>query len=42
MLFKMQVLSTDAIPKDGGLPTATAKFLDDFLPLLRDRVLAAQ
>ncbi len=37
MLFKMQVLTTDAVPKDGGLPTATARFLDDFLPLLRDR-----
>jgi hypothetical protein len=42
MLFKMQVLSTDAMPKDGGLPSATAQFLNEFLPLLRDRVLAAQ
>jgi hypothetical protein len=42
MLFKMQVLTTDAIGKDGELPPATAQFLNDFLPLLRDRVLAAQ
>jgi hypothetical protein len=40
MLFKMQVLTTDAVPKDGGLPTATARFLNDFLPLLRDQTLA--
>jgi hypothetical protein len=42
MLFKMQVLTTDALPKDGGLPTATAQFLNDFLPLLRDKTLAAR
>jgi hypothetical protein len=37
MLFKMQVLTTDAVPKDGGLPLATERFLNDFLPLLRDQ-----
>jgi hypothetical protein len=42
LLFKMQVLTTDSVPKDGGLPTATAKFLSDFLPLLRDRTLTAR
>jgi hypothetical protein len=42
MLYKMQVLTTDAVPKEGGLPTATARFLNDFLPLLRDRTLAAR
>jgi hypothetical protein len=41
-LYKMQVLTTDSVPKDGGLPTATARFLDDFLPLLRDQVLGAR
>jgi hypothetical protein len=40
MLFKMQVLTTDAVPKDGSFPVATARFLDDFLPLLRDQALA--
>ena len=39
MLFKMQVLTTDAVPKEGGLPPATARFLNDFLPLLRDQSL---
>jgi hypothetical protein len=42
MLFKMQVLTTDTVPKDGSLPTATTQFLNDFLPLLRDRTLAAR
>jgi hypothetical protein len=42
MLFKMQVLTTDAVPKDGGLPTATSRFLNDLLPLLRDQVLSAR
>jgi hypothetical protein len=42
MLFKMQVLTTDAVPKDGGLPAATARFLSDFLPLLRDKTFAAR
>ncbi|HXY33842.1 MAG TPA: exosortase-associated EpsI family protein [Planctomycetaceae bacterium] len=40
LLFKMQVLTTDAVPKEGGLPLATSRFLNDFLPLLRDKTLA--
>ena len=42
MLFKMQVLTTDSLPKDGGLPPATAQFLNDFLPLLRDKTGAVR
>jgi len=42
MLFKMQVLTTDAVPKEGGLPPATARFLSDFLPLLRDQTWGAK
>jgi hypothetical protein len=42
MLFKMQVLTTDAVPKDGGLPPATDQFLSDFLPLLRDQTLGTK
>jgi hypothetical protein len=42
MLFKMQVLTTDAVPKEGGLPPATARFLNDFLPLLRDQSLGVK
>jgi hypothetical protein len=40
-LYKLQVLTTDAVGEHGTLPAATARFLDDFLPLLRDRMLAA-
>lgn len=36
VLYKLQVLTGDKIPSDGKLPVATARFLDDFLPLLRD------
>jgi hypothetical protein len=42
LLFKMQVLTTDAVPKEGGLPIATDRFLSDFLPLLRDQALHAR
>lgn len=38
LLYKVQVLTTDAVPKDGSLPVATAQFLNEFLPLLRDRL----
>ena len=38
LLYKLQVLTTDAIPADGSLPVATAQFMNEFLPLLRDRV----
>jgi hypothetical protein len=37
-LYKIQVLTTDAVPKEGGLPVATSQFLNEFLPLLRDRL----
>jgi hypothetical protein len=42
MLFKMQVLTTDSAPKDGGFPVATAQFLNDFLPLLRDKSIGGR
>jgi len=39
LLYKVQVLTSDAVPSDGGLPPATSQFLNDFLPLVRDRLL---
>lgn len=38
LLYKIQVLTTDRTPADGGLPIATARFLDDFLPLFSERI----
>jgi hypothetical protein len=38
LLYKLQVLTTDPVPHDGSLPVATAQFLNEFLPILRDRV----
>jgi hypothetical protein len=38
LLYKIQVLTNDAVPEDGGLPVATSQFLNEFLPLLRDRL----
>jgi hypothetical protein len=40
LLYKLQVLTTDAVPTDGTLPIATAQFMNEFLPLLRDRLRA--
>ncbi len=38
LLYKIQVLTNDAVPQDGGIPVATSQFLNEFLPLLRDRL----
>ena len=41
LLYKLQVLTSDAVPEDGSLPVATSQFLNEFLPLLRDRLRPA-
>jgi Protein of unknown function (DUF3485) len=38
LLYKLQVLTSDSVPHDGGLPVATSQFLNEFLPLMRDRL----
>ena len=38
LLYKVQVLTSDAVPADGTLPVATSQFLNEFLPLLRDKL----
>jgi hypothetical protein len=38
LLYKLQVLTSDSMPKDGSLPAATSQFLHDFLPALSDRL----
>ena len=39
LLYKVQVLTSDAVPPDGSLPVATSQFLTEFLPVLRDKLL---
>jgi len=41
LLYKLQVLTSDPVPRDVNLPVATTKFMDEFLPLLRDRLQAS-
>jgi len=38
LLYKVQVLTGDAVPPNGSLPVATTQFLNEFLPLLHDRL----
>jgi Protein of unknown function (DUF3485) len=38
LLYKIQILTADRMPHDGGLPVATARFLDEFLPRLSERI----
>ncbi len=38
LLYKVQILTGDSLPTDGSLPVATTQFLNEFLPLLRDRL----
>jgi hypothetical protein len=38
LLYKVQVLTADPVPHEGNLPVATSQFLNEFLPLLRDRI----
>jgi len=40
LLYKLQVLTTDPVPNDGTLPVAAVQFMNEFLPLLRDRLRA--
>jgi hypothetical protein len=39
LLYKMQLLSTDGASGDDQLPQSITKFLDEFLPLLRDTLV---